>query len=393
MIDPSFLYDEILTEEEKQVIDTAKEFGREYFTEDSVRLWYEEGGVPNYVMEAYRDTGLGLLGLTPHLGGVRASFTAQAMVVETLSKYAGAVLPMQSQISCMNVMSRFAREDQIKTMLDAYAKTAHPGFSLAFADDETGSDFQSYKTAVYKEGATYMLRGRKAFVNNGMFVPNVLVIAKNMVDYDDILTAPFNIWLVPRTQEGVSVYPINTIGQRITPASALKFDDVELDPSWQIGTEELSPQNIFELSQIVRTMTCANSLGMAQAALEDAVTYSQTHVIRNRPIATFQQIAEMLVDMQIDVSNIRTMLYEATYAIDKGAEKIPLVVSLLKKYAPSAAVRVADKAIQIFGGVGYTDSTRVSRIWIDSRANQIIGGTDQIMTILGAKGIAKYYSK
>ena len=101
----------------------------------------------------------------------------------------------------------------------------------------------------------------------------------------------------------------------------------------------------------------------------------------------------MLVDMQIDVSNIRTMLYEATYAIDKGAEKIPLVVSLLKKYAPSAAVRVADKAIQIFGGVGYTDSTRVSRIWIDSRANQIIGGTDQIMTILGAKGIAKYYSK
>ena len=70
MIDPSFLYDEILTEEEKQVIDTAKEFGREYFTEDSVRLWYEEGGVPNYVMEAYRDTGLGLLGLTPHLGGV-----------------------------------------------------------------------------------------------------------------------------------------------------------------------------------------------------------------------------------------------------------------------------------------------------------------------------------
>ena len=391
MIDTGFLQEHILSQRDETLLNEAREFGKQYFTEEAIRSWYQEGGIPDSVMQAYRDSNLGYLGLDDRFGGPDVSWTAQMAILEELTRNAGAAIPMQSQMLCFNVVSRFANEHQGRFLVDLYKETARPGFSIAFADDETGSDFRSYKTAVYKKDGTYYIRGRKAFVNNGMFIPYVLVIAKNMVEYDDIETAPFSIWLVPMDSSGVTAYPINTLGQHIMPTAAIEFDDVQVDPEWQIGNALLIRQNMYALMNLVRCVVGAGSLGMAQAALEDSIAYAKHHEIRNRPLVKFQQIAEMITDMQIDVSNMRSLLYEATIAIDKKSPDTALSVAIMKKYVPAAAVRVADCGIQIFGGVGYTDATRLSRIWVDCRANQLASGTDQVMAIVGAKEIAARY--
>ena len=101
----------------------------------------------------------------------------------------------------------------------------------------------------------------------------------------------------------------------------------------------------------------------------------------------------MLTDMEVTLTNMRSMLYRAAYAIEKNAEDKRLAVALMKRYIPKAATEVASTAMQILGGQGYTESSRVSRIWEDCSGNQIAEGTDQIMVYIAAPLIMNKYGE
>ena len=137
--------------------------------------------------------------------------------------------------------------------------------------------------------------------------------------------------------------------------------------------------------------TCAASLGMAQAAMEDAVANARVRKAFGVSIGQFQQVEQMLTDMEVSLRTMRSMLYQAAWAIETDQPDKRLAVALMKRYIPKTATEVASSAMQILGGLGYTDSARVSTIWQDCRGNQIAEGTDQIMVYISAPLIMKEY--
>ena len=200
-----------------------------------------------------------------------------------------------------------------------------------------------------------------------------------------------SFWLIPHDLPGIRAVPINKIGQSMVPFASVSFDEVELKPEYRLRGHEGGFRHLFKMLEFGRVFTCAASLGMAQAAMEDAVANARVRKAFGVSIGQFQQVEQMLTDMEVSLRTMRSMLYQAAWAIETDQPDKRLAVALMKRYIPKTATEVASSAMQILGGLGYTDSARVSTIWQDCRGNQIAEGTDQIMVYISAPLIMKEY--
>ena len=211
------------------------------------------------------------------------------------------------------------------------------------------------KTSVRSVDGRLFMNGEKMFVRlNGEYAPALLVAA---IDED----APaenghpaLSMWMVPRTAKGVEAVPESKIGQEMLPFAHIRFDNVELDELWRLqGPAKGFPQ-LFSFFEYGRVFACATALGEAQAAMDDAVEWARERTAFGTPVSNFQQVQEMLTDMEVKLTNMRHMVYKAAWEFDHGVHE-RLTVALMKRYVPRAATEVASDAMQILGGRGYTD--------------------------------------
>ena len=144
--------------------------------------------------------------------------------------------------------------------------------------------------------------------------------------------------------------------------------------------------------EIERLLIATNQLGMAQAAFNLAADYAAQRVQFGQPIGSFQQIQLYLTDMAIKLENMRSMVYKAAQMLD-GGEPLNMIGAMAKRYCAQAGFEVADTALQIFGGIGLTVGTPISRLWRDARVNRIGGGTDEIMVHIIGRSILKEHTK
>ena len=140
------------------------------------------------------------------------------------------------------------------------------------------------------------------------------------------------------------------------PFSDVVLKDVRLDESMRLHGRRTGFPQLFHLFELGRLFSCATALGLAQAAMEDAVAYARRRTAFGASIANFQVIEQMLVDMEVKLENMRNAVYKAAWMLDEGADarSARLAVALAKRYVPRAATEVASDALQIFGGRGYT---------------------------------------
>lgn len=386
------LFESIISEADRDLVAQASEFGRAHFTEENIQSWYAEGGIPESTMRAFKESGLGYLGLSSVHHGNDVPFFSKILVLEELSRISGTMLPINSQIVTFNTFSQLATMEQIDFVLEKYEETARPCFSYAFTDASNEPSAEIHTTRIEKKDGRLVINGLKSFVNNGEYAPYVFALARNMTESDDMLTAPLTFWLVPKDAPGVTLYPIGKTGQRLLPAAAIEFANVEIDPEWQIGKANVDKGVFSRIVNSVRCTACANSLGMAQAALEDAAYYAEKRIINEHRLVEYGQIAEKLTDMQAGVSSMRYLTYESALSVQNNDEHMALTTAMLKKYVPGKAVEVANDGMSILGGISYTDATRMSRIWIDCRGNQFSTGTDEVMALSAARRIAQFYS-
>lgn len=377
---------EYLDDTERELVRHATEFGERYFTEENISKWYQEGGLPDDVVEAYRTSAFGYLGFSVEQGGPPVTHLGQTAILAELTRHAATIIPIQSQVLDFQIASRFANDAQLALIMNRYEETSRPCFSTAISEACSASDVRGYRTAVSNEGGRLLLNGEKVFVANGQHAPYTIVLAKDLTEDVDIRDAFSSFWLLPTSLEGVTAMPINKLGQKMLPFAALRFENVELQPEWRLGTPYQAITQTRLIMDLGRCIVCAGSLGLAYAAFEDAVRHAKARKIRNKPIGEFQQIGQMLVRMNTDIVNMEGHIHNACHAIDSG-QSAKLAVALMKNYVPAAAVEVADLAMQVFGGIGYTDSSRTGRIWVDSRGGQFAVGTDQIMINIAAKSI------
>ncbi|MDD6651970.1 MAG: acyl-CoA dehydrogenase family protein [Eggerthellales bacterium] len=380
-----------LTDEQRETVALFRNFGERVFDADSVHRWSFDQGLPDEVVQEFAELYFSVVG---EKASAADSIVIQALILEELCRCAGAALPFQTDLFGLQIMEAFSSKKAFEVVLQDYRENGRVMFALAVTEPQAGSDTRNMKTFVKTVDGKLILNGKKTFVNNGEYAPNLLVAAIDAdAESDDERFPQLSFWLVPRTLSGISAVPINKIGQSMLPFANVSFEDVELSPTYRLTGDGIGFPRLFDILQRGRVFTCAASLGMAQAAMEDATRYASQREAFGSTIDNFQQIGQMLTDMEVKLWNMRSLVYQAAEKIASDAPDKRLAAALMKRYVPEAATQVASDAMQILGGIGYTDDSRISHIWQDCRGNQLAEGTDQIMVRIASPLIVKKYTE
>lgn len=379
-----------LSSEQKKLVASFRAFGTEVFTPDHVSQWCKDQGLPDDVMKRFVDTYYKFAD-KESTSAAGHSLLDQALIIEELSRCAGATLPFQNDLFNLQIVDALSEAGNVDSAVADYRETGRLMFALAISEPDGGSDVMSMKTSTRTLDGKIVLNGRKSYVNNGEYAPYIVVAAIDADAQTDDSYPALALWLVPRNHKGIAAVPIDKIGQDMLPFASLSFQDVELKPEYRISAEHGDFRRLFQMLEYGRVLLCASSLGMAQAAMEDACAHARSRKAFGVQVGRFQQIETMLTDMELRLTNMRSILYRAAWAVDKGDSERRLAVALMKRYIPETSVEVASDAMQILGGLGYTESSRTCRVWRDCRGNQIAEGTDQIMVYIAAPLIVEKY--
>ena len=380
-----------LTDEQELLLESVDEFCERYFTEDVIAQMYEEGGMPDEIAEAYRDAGFGLMGIPEEYGGVPADKVTVGLMIERLYQKSGCMhILYQNSLSMFDIIE-FGSEEQKQMCMDHYMETGWPIASLSISEPGAGSDNQSM-TAVTKKQAdgTYVLSGQKTWVTMGAVLPYTIVVAKDEDPSHD--NRNMSLWLVKMDTPGVSTAALHKIGQQCIPFCEVYFDDVVLTEEQRMGEPGKGFMMLMKNFEVERAYVVAEQLGLAQAALEDAAQYANQRIAFGAPIARLELIQELLCDMEIKVQNTRNMLYKTLWMLDNDIP-VQLESAMLKRYGCKECFEVADMALQIYAGLGYTTEVRVGRLWADMRGNMFGGGTHEIMAYIAGRQVAKKYAQ
>ena len=379
-----------LSSEQKKLVASFRAFGTEVFTSDHVSQWCKDQGLPDDVMKRFVDTYYKFAD-KESTSAAGHSLLDQALIIEELSRCAGATLPFQNDLFNLQIVDALSEAGNVDSAVADYRETGRLMFALAISEPDGGSDVMSMKTSTRTLDGKIVLNGRKSYVNNGEYAPYIVVAAIDADAQTEDSYPALALWLVPRNLKGIAAVPIDKIGQDMLPFASLSFQDVELKPEYRISAEHGDFRRLFQMLEYGRVLLCASSLGMAQAAMEDACAHARSRKAFGVQVGRFQQIETMLTDMELRLTNMRSILYRAAWAVDKGDSERRLAVALMKRYIPETSVEVASDAMQILGGLGYTESSRTCRVWRDCRGNQIAEGTDQIMVYIAAPLIVEKY--
>jgi alkylation response protein AidB-like acyl-CoA dehydrogenase len=200
-----------------------------------------------------------------------------------------------------------------------------------------------------------------------------------------------SMYLVPMSTPGLTLSPLDKIMWHTSDSSEIYLDNVELDESCLVGVKGNGFVQLMTNFEIERLMTSAMALGLAEAAFDDAATYAAQRVQFNQPIGHFQLIQEKLTDMAIKVENMRNLLYRSAWMVDTNTLN-RTQAAMCKRYCSMASFEVCDESLQIHGGIGVTEGTRISRLWRDARGHRFAGGTDEIMVHVIGRQIVKEHS-
>lgn len=378
------------TDEQELLVQSIKEFCERNLDEDKIKEMYANHGMSDELIMAYLDAGFGLMGIPEELGGIPCDRVTLGLLTEEFAHYAGCVTPFLNNTLAMCDMIDFGSEEQVSLCMEEYLKTGKPIFSLGFSEPGAGSDNSAMSATAKKQAdGTYILNGQKTWVTQGEVFPYIFVVAK---DEDPSRSNPeMSMWLVPIDSEGISTASLHIIGQQIMPFCEVYFDGVVLTEEMRVGRPGEGFKNLMKNFEMERCLIVAQCLGCAQAAMDDAAAYASQRETFGKPIASNQLIQLKLTEMETALQNTRNMLYRTLWKMDQGYS-IRTDSALLKRYGAQECEKVADEALQIYGGLGYTDEVRLGRIHADLRGMRIAGGTDEVMVHIAGRQLAKQYA-
>ena len=381
-----------LTDEQQLLIESAKEYADRYFDEEAQRAAYDNHHISIEQAMAYREAGFMYLGLPEEVGGVPVDKLTEILLVEKLHEYTGCILPFVTDFNTITDVIDFGTEAQQAMVMDAIENVESTCIACsAISEPAAGSDNNAMTCHTKKQpDGTYLLNGQKTWVTLGEHAVYSVVIAKD--EDPSYENKEYSLWLVKNDAPGYSTGTLHKIGQEIVPFCDQFFDNVVLHEEDRIGPAGQGWKLLMKKFEFERVLVVAQALGQAQAAMDDAAAYASERICFGKPIANIAQIQQHLVEMEVILQNVRTMLYKVTWMLDQG-ESVRIEGSLLKYYACPKCVEVADRALKIYAALGYTDEVRVGRIWKDLRGYEMAGGTPEIMSYIAGRQLVKKYKK
>ena len=370
------------SENQKLISQTIADFSKREILPNFMQ-WDESQYFPVDLLKKLGE--LGMLGvLVPNkYGGSGFGYNEYVTVISELAKVCGSIaLSVAAHNSlCVGHILKFGSEEQKMKWLPKLSTGEHLG-AWALTETGTGSDALRMDTTAIKKGDKWLLNGTKNWITHGISSDIIVVMARTGEKGD---SRGISVFVVDRNNPGVkSGKKENKLGMRASETSEIIFNNCEIDQSSLIGQEGQGFIQAMKVLDGGRISIAALALGISKGAYFASLSYSKDRKQFGKSISNFQAISFKLADMYTEIEVSELLIYRACQLI-MNQQSVTKESAMAKYYSSEACVRIANDAVQIFGGYGYTKDFPVEKYYRDSKLCTIGEGTSEIQKLVISK--------
>jgi len=372
-----------LSEEQRAITRVAEEFARKEIA-PHIGEWDRDATFSREVWDSMMELGFGGIMVPEKYGGAGLDHFTFVLNTETLCRGAIGIWPLILPVhyGVEGVLVDHGTEDQKQKFLVPLA-TGKKLAALAMTEPNVGSDATAMESVAELHGSEYVLNGTKRFITCAGEAEIYLVMARTNKNIKG--ARGISSFIVEKGAPGFSFgRREDKMGFMYSHTGDLEFVDCRIPEENRVGAEGSGLYNAFGANELIRLGAAAGSVGMAQAALDEAVEYSKQRIAFGAPIATFQGLQFMMADMDTLIEASRQLTYNGARLRDR---RLPAAraASMAKLFATETAMKVTTDAVQILGGYGYTKDYPVERLMREAKVTQILEGTSQMQKIVIAQ--------
>ena len=344
-----------------------------------------EAAFPWEIVEKMGKLGYFGIQVPKELGGAGLDSMSYVLVIEELSKASaslGLCVTVHNSVAVFPILA-FGNDEQKQKWIPPLARGEKIG-AFCLTEPNAGSDASGIEATAVRKGDRYTLNANKVFVTNGGVADICLIFARTDPEAG---AKGISVVAAERGTPGFVVGDLEDLcGMRANPVTSIRLYDCVVPLENLIGEEGMGLKIGLAALDIGRTGIAAQAVGIAQAALEEAVKYSKQRRQFGVPIAKHQAIGMMIADMATQVDAARLMVYRSATLRDKG-KPFSQASAMAKLFASETSTKVTDMAVQIHGGYGYSRLYPVERYYRDARVTRIYEGTSEVHRMVISKGI------
>lgn len=371
------------TEEQQQLRRSIRAFAEGEIA-PHVMEWDEVSKFPIEIIPKLAE--MNLLGIIfpEKYGGAGLGYVEYVIAIEELSRVDGSIgiIVAAHNSLCTNHIYKFGSEEQRQKYVVPLAQGKKLG-CWSLTEPEAGSDAGGTRTTALRNGSGWVLNGAKTFTTNGHYADICVAMAVT-----DKAKAAHGIsaFIVEKGTTGFKPgKKENKLGLRASDTSEVLFSDCHVPAENLLGKEGEGFKNSLQILDGGRISIAALGLGMAQGAYEAALNYAKQRKQFGKAISEFQAIQFKLADMAMQIDAARLLTYRAAWMADRGDARLTTESSMAKLYAGEVAVKVANEAVQIFGGYGFIKDYPAEKFYRDVKLCTIGEGTSEIQRLVIAR--------
>ena len=375
-----------LSEEQRLLRDTCRDFAARELTPNAKR-WDREHKFPADAVKKAFELGLGGVAIPSEWGGAGMDNVGYALAIEEISRgcaSVGVTLSVNNSLYCDPVL-KFGTDEQKERWLKPFARGDKLG-CFGLTEPQAGSDAAEQRTTATRKGDTYVINGTKNWITNGPVADAMVLFT--MTDLSKG-TKGITAFLVDTSAPGFLRQKADEkLGICASPSCTIFFENLEVPAAQRLGAEGEGFKIAMATLDGGRIGIAAQAIGIGRAAFEEARDYTKVRKTFDVPIRQHQAIQFMLADMATELDAARLLTHRAAALKDKGV-RYTRESAMAKLYASEASNRVADKAVQIHGGMGYSKELDIERHFRDARITEIYEGTSEIQRLVISNAVLK----
>ncbi|MCI5832869.1 MAG: acyl-CoA dehydrogenase family protein [Clostridiales bacterium] len=366
----------------------VRQFAETELTTEVLDRVEETGEFPEEIVEKMAKCGFLGLKIPREYGGAGADTLAYVIMIEEIARVSAVASLYANTPNSLGggpLMQAGTKEQLEKYLVPAVQNKIKIVFALT--EPGAGSDAGSMVTTATKDGDYYVLNGRKCFISGAPIADYCIVYAKTDMTKGNKGISAFVVDMkAPGVSCGKHEAKMGIIGY---PTSDVVLEDVRVHKSDMLGKENMGFINAMKTLDGGRLGVSAQSIGVAQGCLDEAIKYSKERVQFGKPICKNQAIAFMIADMATKLTAAKELVYLAAQMKDKNDPKASMYCSMAKYYASETCNEIAAKAVQIHGGYGFIKEYPVERKYRDCRVFTIYEGTSQVQQMVISGNLLK----
>jgi acyl-CoA dehydrogenase len=370
-----------------QLIDTVRRFVREKCVTIEAKVG-DEDRVPDAIIQEMRELGLFGISIPVEYGGLGLTMEEEVLVAFELGYTSPAfrsVIGTNVGIGSQGVVM-FGNEAQKNEWLPKLA-SGEVVASFALTEPGAGSDAASLRTVAIRDGDHYVVNGTKRYITNAGRAGMFTLLART--DPSKKGASGISAFIVPAKTPGIMLgKPEKKMGQQGAHISDVIFENARVPASLRLGEEGEGFKVAMQVLDRGRLHISGVCIGVAERLIRECVAYARERKQFGNPIGDFQLIQAMLADSKTEAYAARCMVLDAAKKRDAG-ERVTMEAACCKYFASEMVGRVADRAVQIFGGAGYVADYGIERFYRDVRIFRIYEGTSQIQQLVIARNLLR----